>query len=128
MEVFGWIMLAILGALGVAAALYFAIPAIIDLTKINNYKRKLKVENAKRDANIRAEEQALRDADLRVKDKELADAKLTLDLKKKEIKLAAVKDKTDELETKDTEIKQAVEQRIAEVKITRNDTTETENN
>lgn len=114
MEIFGWIMIIALAVLGVVAILYFAIPAVIDITKINNYKRKLKVENAKKDATIRAAEQATRNEQIRVKDKNFLDTKLFLNLKKKEIKQAAIENKINELEIKDSEIKEAVEQQVSE--------------
>lgn len=100
MEVFGWIMLSILGLAGIAALIMFAIPTIVESIKLMAYQMKKSAETKKLDVDAREEEKKIRDAQKRAMDKAVEDKKLELAQKKAEAKIQSINTKISDIDTK----------------------------
>ena len=89
MEIFGWIVLVLLGLFATSMLVVFALPFIVSELKMLGYKIKKACEDKKLDADKRSEERRNRDAVKRQKDFELANKKLDGKLQKldKQIKI-----------------------------------------
>lgn len=82
MEIFGWIMLALLAAFGIFILVLFVIPFIASESKALGYKIKKAVQDRKEDIDKRSEARKHRDEIKRQRDFELADKKLDAKLLK----------------------------------------------
>lgn len=82
MEIFGWIMLALLAAFGFGILIVFVIPFIVTEFKAMGYKIKRAIQDKKEDIDKRSEARKHRDEIKRQRDFELADKKLDAKLLK----------------------------------------------
>jgi len=82
MEIFGWIMLALLAAFGIFILVLFVIPFIVSESKALGYKIKKAVQDKREDIDKRSEARKHRDEIKRQRDFELADKKLDAKLLK----------------------------------------------
>lgn len=82
MEIFGWIMLALLAAFGIFILVLFVIPFAVSESKALSYKIKKAVQDRKEDIDKRSEARKHRDEIKRQRDFELADKKLDAKLLK----------------------------------------------
>ena len=82
MEIFGWIILALLAAFGIFILVLFTIPFIASESKALSYKIKKAIEDRKEDIDKRSEARKHRDEIKRQRDFELADKKLDAKLLK----------------------------------------------
>lgn len=87
MEIFGWIMLALLAAFGIFILVLFVIPFIVSESKALGYKIKKAVQDKKEDIDKRSEARKHRDEIKRQRDFELADKKLDAQLMKVDKKI-----------------------------------------
>ena len=89
MEIFGWIVLVLLGLFAIAMLVVFALPFVISEVKTLGYRIKKACEDKKLDADKRSEERRNRNEVKRQKDYELANKKLDGKLQKldKQIKI-----------------------------------------
>ena len=87
MEIFGWIMLALLAAFGIFILVLFVIPFIVSESKALGYKIKKAVQDKMADIDKRSEARKHRDEIKRQRDFELADKKLDAQLMKVDKKI-----------------------------------------
>lgn len=88
MEIFGWIMLILLGCFGLGVLVVFAIPFVVTETKMLSYKIQRAIEDKKLDIEKRSEEKKHRDEIKREKDFELANKRLDAKLQKVDKKIS----------------------------------------
>lgn len=87
MEIFGWTILGIFGALGFSLLILLALPYIISLIKTLSYRITKSIETRKVDIDARDKAKKIRDEKLREKENLLENRKLTLKLNKIQSKI-----------------------------------------